>query len=557
MASKRRFARAIMVLGALAIVLIGLSYFGVHYYSASDDSGQSASTQSSSADSLSSKLNEEADDNADIATDQASDASEDQSAAVQGKKDAKAQQEQGESVEDDAAEDERDTNELSIAGAVLDNVGLPLDGASVVAELVSDASQEETTEVYANQHSETTDHLGMFKFSDLDEGEYELTASKSEEFFPARTKVRTGMANAELILQRIRPVRVYGTVSDQQQAPLDAVSIRALGSKVVVTSDANGRYEIVTAPMRAGTAPVLHFEREDYQDTRRRVEAALDSENEEVQLDVQMEADSDRPKVAVAGQVLGPVGEAVIGVRVGLKSFKSDRGYSARTDDSGEFSIPEAEVGEGYRLNVMPSEAYEAYQSDVFSLEHQDAFFEIELEAAKSASLSGTVTDLYGKPLREFQLWLRGIGTSAQSTVAIRTDVTGRFRLDNLRAGKVVLETRSRPLLRASNIVLEPDVHTDVTIPLDWGDAWLLGRVVDSAGEPVSGASIIVSWKAELHELTSDSRRDLRSDLEGYFTASNLAADHYTIMVQATGHPTYRNDHQLKGGAEELVIELQ
>jgi len=364
------------------------------------------------------------------------------------------------------------------------------------------------------------------------------------------------MANAELVLQRVSPIRVFGTVSDEQ-GPLDAVTIRTLGTRVNVQSDANGGYEIVTAPMRAGTAPVLEFKREGYQDVRRPVEVALNSEHEAVQLDVKMEADSDGLKVAVAGQVLGPIGEAVVGVSVRLKSFKSDRGYSARTDESGEFNIPLVEVGEGYRLNVMPSEDYEAYQSEFFSLGSQDAFFEIELDAAKFAGLSGTVTDLYGKPLGGFQLWLRGIGTSAQSPVAVRTDGAGRFRLEELRAGEVVLETRSSPMLRASNIVLQPGEHKDVDIPLDWGSEWLLGRVVDAQGEPVSGASINVSWEEQLHGLVSESRRELRSDLVGYFAASNLGAEYYTLTVRVPGYQTFRGTHQLSGGAEELVVQLQ
>ena len=62
---------------------------------------------------------------------------------------------------------------------------------------------------------------------------------------------------------------------------------------------------------------------------------------------------------------------------------------------------------------------------------------------AKFASLSGTVTDLFGKPLPGFLLWLRGIGTSAQSPLAVQVDGAGRFRLEELRAGKIVLETRS------------------------------------------------------------------------------------------------------------------
>jgi protocatechuate 3,4-dioxygenase beta subunit len=547
-----------MLLVALGAIALSVSYYGVHKYSETRESEQSTFAQSTSTQSTSTESTTETDGNSAKASDQATDSSTAQSAKDRSDKDSEALQEQRESVDKNADEAEAEPDYLRIAGAVLDDAGQPLEGASVVAEIVESSSEKGAgPPASANQYSETTDRLGTFEFNNLDGGEYDLTASKGEEYFPARMKVRTGMANAELTLQRLRPVRVHGTISDEQGVPLDAVTVRTLGTQFEVQSDANGGYEIVTAPMRAGTPPVLEFKREGYQEIHRRVKAALNSDRAEVQLDVQMEADSDRPEVAVTGQVLGPIGEAVVGVRVGLKSFKSDKGYSARTDESGEFKIPTAEVGEGYRLNVMPSEDYEAYQSEVFSLGPEDAFFEIELDAAKFASLSGTVTDLYGKPLSGFQLWLRGIGTSAQSQLPVRTDGTGRFRLEQLRAGEVVLETHSSPMLRASNIVLEAGEHRDVDIPLDWGTDWLLGRVVDAQGQPVSGASIVVSWKEQLHDLVSDSRRDLRSDLEGYFAASNLGAENYTLTVQAPGYQTFRGTHELSGGAEELVVQLQ
>jgi hypothetical protein len=490
--------------------------------------------------------------------DGASDLSEAPSAENQGKKDLTASQE--EDLEEERAEQalaEGELDELAISGAVLDDAGQLVEGATVVAQPVErSVQQDQGVQTLRAQLSQTTDRLGAFEFRNLDDGEYELTATKGEDYFPATSKVRTGMANAELIMQRFRTIRVYGKISDTHGLPLDDVTVRTLGMHFKEKSDGSGNYEILTAPMRAGSPPVLEFNREGFEETRRRIEAAVASEKDEVQLDVQMEADSDGPKVAVAGQVLGPLGEVVEGVRVGLKSFKSHKRYSARTNESGEFDIPEVEVGDGYTLSVRPTEDYEAYQSDFLSLGPQDAYHEIELEAAGLANLSGTVSNLYGKPLSGFTLSLRGIGTSAQPRVPVQTDASGRFRLERLRAGQVALESRSQPRLKASNIVLEAGQDKKVSIPLDWGDDWLLGRVVNAEGQAVSGASIVVSWKEQFRDVVSESRREVRSDLEGYFTVSNLGAEKYTVSVQAPGYRSIQVQHDLFGAAQELVVQL-
>lgn len=548
MAHKRRYSSVIMVMAAIVVIALSLSYYGVHHYASRDgsrDGEESVLTQSTTETGNSSSK----------PMDQASDSSSALSAKDQDKKDAEALQEQQESWEDEATEGELD--ELAISGAVLDDAGEPIPGATVVAEAVKSSSRENSAPpAPIDRQSKTTDRLGTFEFRNLTEGEYDLTASKGEDFFPATLKVRAGLANAELILQRFRTVRVYGKVTDDFGAPLEEVKVRTLGTQFDVKSAGDGSYEILTAPMRAGSPPVLEFSREGFEETRRRIEDALSQDREEVQLDVQMEPDSDQPKVAVAGQVRGPLGEAVVGVNVRLKSFKASKGYSTRTDDSGEFNFPMVETGEGYRLDVTASEDYEAYQSEVFALVSQDAFFEIELDSAKFSSLSGTVTDLTGRPLSGFQLWLRGIGTSAQSPLPVQTDAAGRFRLEQLRAGEVRLESRSQPMLSASNIVLEPGGHKEVEIPLDWGADWLLGQVVDLQGEPVSGASIIVRWKEMFGAVLSESRRDLRSDLGGYFTASNLGAESYSLTVQAPGYQSFQGQHQLGGGEGEVQIEL-
>ena len=92
------------------------------------------------------------------------------------------------------------------------------------------------------QLTDLTDNLGSFKLEDLEDRLYELTATKGEDFYPASSRVKAGMANAELILQGFRIVRVFGQITDETEAPLDAVKVRSLGSNFVAFSDENGGY---------------------------------------------------------------------------------------------------------------------------------------------------------------------------------------------------------------------------------------------------------------------------------------------------------------------------
>lgn len=453
--------------------------------------------------------------------------------------------------------EEEEALRTSIAGAVLDDTGELLTGATVTARPV-DKSEGSVDGVpsAAGQLTQQTSNLGSFEFTDLTSGEYELAASKGEDFLPAGLRVRTGMQNAEIVLQRLRVIQVFGQVTDESGEPLPEVKIRTLGTQHKVQTDQNGDYDILTAPMKAGSSPVLDFSLQDYKETRRRVEAALDPETTEVRLDVLMEYESEEPEVALSGQVLGPLGEAVVDIRVRLGSVKSQKSYSATTDRSGMFDFSEVEVGDGYSLVVRPSDEYEGYESDRFSLGPVDDFREIVLEAAGYSNLSGTVTDLSGRALGGFTLSLRGVGNNAQPPVLVETDGSGYFELEKLRAGEIRLESRSRPQLRASNIVLKPGQDAQIDVPLDWGNDWIFGQVVNSEGQPLSGASVVVTWEDAFQGLVSKSRRDVRSDLEGYFTVSNLGADDYTLTVQAPGHQTTRIQHQLGEGANELQVLL-
>lgn len=452
-------------------------------------------------------------------------------------------------------DEERD--KLAISGAVLDDTGNLLPGITVLARMADNPGKNPVSaRAGSGDLRQQTDELGSFTFENLREGEYELAVTALEQYQPATLRVRAGVANAELVLQRFRSVRVFGTITDDVGNPLEGVRVRALGSKSLVLSDVNGAYEVETSPRKAGQPPVLDFSLEGYRDARRRVEDVIGSTASEVQLDVQLEWESDESKVAVYGLVYGPATEPVAGAMVWLSSYEYNVFERTRSSTMGEYRFEEVKVGDGYTLGVEPREKYAAFKSESLGIGPGDLNYDVTLEETGVASLSGILTDLSGIPLGNFMLWASNTDAGQQKPMPLKTDGAGRFRLEQISAGAIKLESRSQPWLVVTGIVLQPEESRRVEVPLDWGRDWLLGKVVDDRGEPIARAKVNLQWSQVFSNLRSESRREVMSDQEGYFALSNLDADEYTVTIEAGGFARSRIQYRPGQGEKEMLVKL-
>lgn len=448
--------------------------------------------------------------------------------------------------------------DLSISGAVLDDAGTLLADISVTARPTPrPGTDQNTTQTSTMQLRQQTDHLGSFIFENLAAGEYELAVAQNEQYHPAKLRVRAGLANAELMLQRIRSVRVFGLITDELGNPLEGVQVRALGSQAQVHSDVSGGYEIQTGPSKAGQVPILDFSLEDYQNSRQRAEGSLDSKNTEVELNVELEWEPNASRVAVSGQITGPTGEPVSAATVWLSSAEFRAYEKTRSDDLGEYHFKSIKTGDAYTLGVDPRDNYTAFRSDRLSIGPGDLEFDVNLEATEFSNLSGTVTDLDGVPLRGFSLWARSMDMGSHPLISVHTDSTGQFRLAQIPSGTIKLESRSQPWLEATGIVLKPGESRQVEVPLDWGQHWLLGQVVDDQGDPVARAKVVLRWTQNFLDVSSASRREVMSDQGGFFALSNLNAQNYILTVQASGYLSSRVQYRRDQSEEEVRVILQ
>ena len=550
----RKRRRVLFVL--LSIVVLGLIGLGsLQVFQPGDHSETSSNTPGNSSTAALDGSSSESDSNADTT----------QSASLESEKDKDSEADSDPDADPDSqdyesyvSESDQKTTEpepgLSISGAVLDDTGNLLPGIPVVART---AERTGGSRAGAGEMRRQTDQLGSFTFDKLPEGEYELSVAETEQYNAVKLLVRAGVANAELVLQRIRSVLVYGKITDDVGNPLEGVQVRALGSKLKVLSNNSGDYEILTGPSKAGQPPVLDFSLEGYQDARQRVEGVLGSEAPEVKLDVQLEWESNAPKVAVYGLVFGPGTEPVTGATVWLSSSEVNVYERARSGSSGEYRFDDVRVGNAYTIGVEPrDENYAAFRSESLSIGPGDLNYDVKLEATGFADLYGALTDLSGAPLGDFMLWARNTDVARQKPMRVQTDGSGQFRLEQIPAGSIKLESRSQPWLQVTGILLKPGDSRRVQIPLDWGRRWLLGQVVDDQGNPVSRAKVVLQWTESFADLRSQSRREVMSDQGGYFALSNLDADQYTVTVRATGFALSRIEHRMGSSEEELRIIL-
>lgn len=442
----------------------------------------------------------------------------------------------------DDDEAEQPDPSLSITGSVLDDAGTPLPGIRVRAEP-------------GNIGEAITNDLGMFAFEDVERGEYLLSVADSDAYHGARTTVRAGAQSAELHLQRKGEIIVIGQVTDAEGQVIENVLVRQLGSQQRRPTDADGIYEIEVELNQPGSQSVLEFTHHQHRDTRERVSIDPAEPFAPVMLDVVMQAE--REKVIVFGRIENPLHEPVVGAEVSLSAAEPRAHHRTTSDQAGEYHFNEVEIGDRYRISVVPpDQAYKRHASELINVGPEDTAYDVTLEPSSPAELSGTVVDPSGHPIPAFTVWLRNTEAPNYPALELGTDGQGRFPPVEVPAGTIRLETRSAPLLNATGIELSPGETRDVEIPLDWGRDWLLGQVLDTRGEPVNRATVVLQWNRQYPHLRSASRRETRTDGGGYFNFANLAAPDYQITVRAPGFETKRMQVPFRPG-KEITIELE
>ncbi|MEP6768468.1 MAG: carboxypeptidase regulatory-like domain-containing protein [Acidobacteriota bacterium] len=450
------------------------------------------------------------------------------------------------STEDVSLDDVHASAGVRLSGRVVDDEGEPVAGARVRAAGADIFSEQDSTAL-----SETkTGADGSFSMDDAPAGTRTVVARASG-FVQASLFQVDSKSDVKLTLKRGGTIR--GVVLDVNGKP--AAGAIVISEDQGAESDAQGAFRLTG--IEPGVRSVQAVWKEDF---------AVRRDNLRVRRGQEVEAPLRLVRAAaIAGTVIDettrkPVAGARVAASSGGMAFGRRRTErSLRADGKGKF-----------RLNGLAARPYavtasrEGYISSTINgvSASTAAPGAVHLAMARAASVAGKVVDEKGQPVAAAQVRLASEGGLRAFTrrgpaafiggQGALTSADGSFRLRNLTAGrnlaveasKVGYATAHRP-----GVTLKTgEAVANLSLTLKKG-LEARGRIVDSAGKPISGAEIRVAsreggrgggfaaGRTQIRLMGIDAGRpDATSGPDGTFMVRGLEAGEYTAAVSREGY---------------------
>jgi len=298
-----------------------------------------------------------------------------------------------------------------------------------------------------------------------------------------------------------------------------------------------------------------------------------------------------QPAAAVAGTVVDGDGEPVPGAELELavrrnpSMMRIEIGGTrslarSRSGPSGKFRISPIDPEQSYELRVR-AEGYAPASEVLTGLEPYRTRAGVRIELTRGQSLTGTVVDTDGNPLRDAAVRLaaaaprRGLhgmrlmqpGAGA-SRFSADSDDAGRFTVTGVPAGKFDLTVSRRGFAQRTVPAVELVTGDDVTdigeVVLEPGEK-IHGVVLDRDRQPVEGAEIELLEAGPMLMMalpggpgSGETEPDAVTDPAGWFALEDLGRDEkYNFTVRRTGFVEARVSGIQLPHVEPLEVTMQ
>jgi hypothetical protein len=453
--------------------------------------------------------------------------------------------------------DHEKNEELVIGGMVIDEDGSPLSGIEVLARRIDpeDGPSPSFDQMDEGVLSIFSDFGGAFLFSDLEDGTYQLRIAPAEGVAPDLTTVRVGPLNVKLVVVLLWDIRVYGTVSSTAGKSLENVQVTAGRQTLATRTGSQGEYKLNISMQGVKRKQFVHFRRDGYRDQKLAINPdELDYRSTKLQFNVTMDPIANL--TSVAGSLSDTEGRSVPGQILTMASSKLRTSYQAQSDKKGIFMFKEVEPGKDYRLQIRPGSDY--LDKDINSLDVPDSGLNLNivLDLIEQGELSGWMIDLNANPIPGFALNLHSRVVAGKS-VRVQGNQQGFFLVQDFPVGDAVFSTNSYPVFSVQGILVSPEPEEPIMVILDIGTHVLEGRVLDSLGGPVAGASVIMTWTFSESGVQSSSSRKTAADPDGSFVFTGLGPGLHRMQVSASGFRATVVKIDVGISRDNIVVELE
>lgn len=435
----------------------------------------------------------------------------------------------------------------AVSGRVVDSQGAPVAGAHVIASDVSAVFD------FANPKRDgvTSDEKGAFQLPATAEGSYRLLAVHSD-YAPAATEPMTVTSAGlhDVVITMEPGGTIAGRVVDSAGAPVPwaAVAVNADPDAATLWGDGrSGRSAMAdeTGAFRitglARRALVVHASSDAASSEIVKLDLASTPTRENLTLTLSVEG-------VIAGVVVDETGEPVTEAQVmahpdiwgggDVGELAVRGGTFAQTDGGGHFKLRGLPDG-AFRVRASRGKPQGLAALDRgVAARTGDTNVRVVLPARGAIEGKVLLSDGRAPELATVAVaWASGVPAQAK---------TGEFRVADLPPGTYEVTVRGPdfPQKIVSDVVIEPGKTTDLgTITVERGRV-AKGRVIDAAGKPVAGATVVLGTQimSDGDSLTAkgfgsvlDDQLGLRratTDDRGGFRISGIAEDKLAIVAE-------------------------
>ncbi|NTX10377.1 carboxypeptidase regulatory-like domain-containing protein [Myxococcus sp. CA056] len=391
---------------------------------------------------------------------------------------------------------------------------------------------------------QTTDAQGRFTFEPLASHHIQLDATQGEHHGRALVDMKTHDTQKEVVVELGPGAMLEGTVTDEAGAAIEGARLliqerRAQRQSVETTTDAMGHYRLgplSLAPHELELTSPRHFPTG---------ESFAELSPGTKRLDFTL-----RTPLWVDGVLVDEAGSPVPDVYVTVDNPPSEdtddtlllAPYEARSDEQGRFHLNFPAPG-SFLLKLLDEPRFRMEELQV-----QAPDTKVRWVLKRGATVSGTVFDELETPMPGLLVRLsteppeEGTTSSPWPEVLseTRTDTRGHYAFGGMKPGRYVLEAvhESGAVERFVTRHLELGARQEAQVDLRLEAGWTLsGTVVDTQGQPLSGADILIQsppdstpkWRVGHRHHAADPVTRTRSD--GHFTLRNLPSQDVELSV--------------------------